>query len=318
MLLQRADTLAVFKSALFASPVMLPFNATSRAIRNIYPTSSSSLFPPPLSCFPSLDPATLRQLNVFETTIFGLSDLTNQTQFDQTCYRDRPIYGVLDVLQMRLPFRDDRTRVAHQAAVLGRDTRPRAVLSVGEGFSGIFNGTGSLTPSQLDPRQYGTYNFLDHVVLQYLTSISDINVATAFIKFVLDAVNMVAPVPPSPSSFLYQAIQILPVIEVAVFGDVIASDLSSTVSPFTTDSGQLFFGSDDGFALRNWSINVAHAPVVWTENSTSPLVVRDGSLGDNPITQTWNAISMALTRQIPNIGIANITTTLTGTQSFSP
>lgn len=291
---------------------MLPFNATSRIIRDVYPLSASSPFPPPLSCFPGLDPATFHQLNVLETAIYGLSDLTNQTQFNQTCYPDRPIYGVLNILQLRLPFRDDRTDVAHQAVVLGRDTQSRMVFSVGEGLIGA----GRFTPSQLDPRQYGTSNFLDHVILQYLTSINDINVANAFIKFVLDAVNT-APIPPNPSSILYQAIKTLPYIEVAVFGDVVASDFSSVVSPFTTASGQLFFGSDDGSVLRNWSINIAHAPVVWTENSTSPLVVRDGSLGDNSISQIWNATSMALTRQTPNIGLINVTIALTETQSFS-
>jgi hypothetical protein len=295
---------------------MLPFNASSRAIRNLYPSSTLSPFPPPHSCFPDLDLALQRQINAFESSIYGLSSITNQTQFSTTCYQDRPVYGVLDVLRMRLPFRDDMTDFVPQAVVLSRDAQSRLVLSVGKGFSGQFNGTISLASSQLDPQQYGTLNFFDHVVLQYLTSISDINVSNALIKFVLNSTT--PSTPPNISSTLYRALATLPVIEFAVFGDVTPSDFTSTVSPFTTRSGALFFGSEDGTALRNWTIGSAHIPVVWSENATSPLVVRDTSLGDSFITQTWNAVALALNSQIPNIGLVNITTTLMANQSFSP
>jgi hypothetical protein len=134
--------------------------------------------------------------------------------------------------------------VAQHAAVLNRDSNSRVVFSVGKGFSGIFNGTVSLSPSQLDPRQYGTVNFLDHVILQYLTSIGDINIANSLIKFVLDSSTAVRAVPPDPSSALYQAMKTLRPIEVAVFGDITPSDFSSIVSPFAIESGALFFGSE--------------------------------------------------------------------------
>jgi len=295
---------------------MLPFNASSGLIRSLYPTSTSSPFPPPLSCYPNLDPGLQQQANVFESTIYGLPSISIQTAFNRSCYRDRPLYGVLNILKLRLPFHDDIAGVAQQAAALGRDAQSRIVFSVGKGYSGTFNGTVDLAPSQLDPRQYGTVGFSDHIILQYLSSISDLNVANALIKFVLGS-NTTLPVPPAPSSILYQALKTLPVIGATVFGDIYPSDFSSVVSPFVTASGALFFGSEDGAAFRNWIIGTVHIPVVWTQNATSPLVANDSSLGDTPITQTWNVIA-GLTGQIPNLGLFNITTALTGTQSLSP
>lgn len=319
VLLQRADTLPIFKAALSVSALMLPFNASSQEIRNLYPSNTSSPFPPPLACFPDLDPAFQEQVDSFETVIFGLPGITsNQTGFNPSCYSDRPIYGVLDVLQMRLPFRDDVSSVTQHSAVMNREANSRVIFSVGKGFSGIFNGTVNLSPSQLDPRQYGTVNFLDHVTLQYLTSIGDINVANAFIAFVLNSSTVVRPVPPDPSSELYQAIEMLPTIEMAVFGDVTPADFTSIVSPFTINSGALFFGSDDGAALRNWTIGTTNLSIVWTQNATSSLVVRDDSLGNNSVTETWDSISLALNRQMTNLGLVNITNPLMAAESFSP
>lgn len=264
-----------------------------------------------------MDPALQQQVDMFETATFGLPTIrSNQTGFNASCYRDRPIYGVLDFLQLRLPFRDDIPSVARHAAVLNRDLNSRIIFSVGKGFSGIFDGTVSLAPSQLDPRQYGTVNFLDHVILQHLTSIGDINIANSLVKFVLDSRTAVRAVPPDPSSTLYQVMKTLRPIEVAVFGDVTSSDFSSIVSPFAIESGALFFGSEDGAALRNWTIGTAHLPIVWTQNATSSLVVRDNSLGDNPITRMWNSVSLALSRQVTTIGVVNITDTLMGTMSW--
>ena len=145
----------------------------------------------------------------------------------------------------------------------------------------------------------------------------DVNTASALVSFVLTAATN-ASIPPDQSSPLFQSLQSIPFLEVAVFGDVEPPDLTSTVASFTTSSGSLFFGSADGADLRNWTINTVGGPVVWTENATSPLVVRDNSLGGTAITQTWDAISIALSNNIPGIGLANITTTLQGTQDFSP
>jgi len=314
---QRAEDLSLFKSILLVSPVVLPFNASSRSIRNLYTGSPSSPFPPPLSCFPGLNSPLQERLISFESTVYGLPPISNPSQFDPSCYRDRPVYGVLDILRLRLPFTDSRIGVSKQAAVLTRDAAPRVIVYTGEIFAAALNGTVNLTPTELDPRHYGTLGLSDHVILRYLKSMPNLSVATAVAQYVLSTAST-TPTPPDPSSPLYQSLDSIPTLEIAVFGDVGASDFSSILSPFTNPSGSLFFGSDDGNALRTWTINTMGGPVVWTQNATSPLVVRDKSLGDTTITKTWDAITLALTNNIPNIGLVNITTTLTGTQDFTP
>lgn len=318
ILLQPPQNLAVFMAALSVSPILLPFNASSPSIRTLYSNSTSSLFPPPLACFPDLTREVQQQINSVETGVFGLKPIVNATsEFDTSCYQDRPVYGVLDVLRLRLPFLDSQTGTAKQAVVLTRDANPRVILYQGPMFSTAPNDIYTPTSSQLDARQYGTLNLFDHVVLRYLTSMPDVNTASALISFVLNAAAN-ASIPPDQSSPLFQSLQSIPFLEVAVFGDVEPPDLTSTVASFTTSSGSLFFGSVDGTYLRNWTINTVGGPVVWTENATSPLVVRDNSLGNTAITQTWNAISIAISNNIPGIGLANITKTLQGTQDFSP
>ncbi|KAF8168004.1 hypothetical protein B0H34DRAFT_41501 [Crassisporium funariophilum] len=318
VLLQRPEDLAVFKTAISVSPIMLTFNASSRPIRNLYSTSSSP-FPPPLGCFPGLSNPVQQQINSIETGVFGLQQVASTAQFDPSCYRARPVYGVLDVLRLRLPFLDS-TGALMQAAILSRDANSRVILYNGEIFSGTIIGTTNITSSQLDARHYGTSSLLDHVVLQYLSSIPDMSIANALVRFVLDSATSTTQVavPPDISTALFRSIQSIPTIEVAVFGDVGPPDLTSTVASFTTSSGSLFFGSDDGTAFRNWTINSISGSVIWAENATSPQVVRDNSLGNTPITQTWNAIALAIANNIKGIGLSNITTTLQGTQNFSP
>ncbi|KAH9486838.1 hypothetical protein JR316_0000903 [Psilocybe cubensis] len=320
VLLQRASDLPTFKSAFSVAPILLPFNASAPSIRNLYSSSPSSLFPPPLSCYPGLSSSALQQINSVETSVFGLQAASSASQFDSACYPDRPIYGVLDVLRLRLPFLDTRSGVVREAAVLTRDATSRAVIYKGELLSTLLSGSSSntapFTPAQLDPRQFGTISLADHVILQYLSSIPDITITNALVRFILDTATK-PPAPPDISSSLYQSLQSIPALEVAIFGQVPPSDLTSTVAPFTNPSGSFFFGSDDASALRNWTINTVSGSVVWTQNATSPLIVRDKSLSNTTITQTWNAISLAITHNIPNIGLANITTTFTNTGDFS-
>ena len=317
VLLQRPQDLATFKAALSLSSVLLPFNATSPSIQTLYSNSTSSLFPPPLACFPDLTSEVQQQINSVETGVFGLQSIASTTSnFDTSCYQDRPVYGVLDVLRLRLPFLDSQTGTVKQAVVLTRDANPRVVLYNGLMFSTPLNGTYTVTSSQLDARQYGTLNLCDHVILQYLTSMPDVNTANALASFVLSAATNTTP--PDSSSLLFQSLKSIPFLAVAVFGDVGPPDLTSTAASFTASDDSLLFGSVDGTALRNWTIDTIGGPVVWTQNATSPLVVRDNSLGNTAISETWNAISIAISNNIPGIGLSNITTTLEGTQNFSP
>src|ERR1700761_7241979 len=89
-----------FVSLLISSPVLLPFDANGTAgnipISSLLTNSSSAPFPPPLSCYPSLTTSQLALITDLETSVFGLSPPTVQTSFNNSCFADRPIYGVLD------------------------------------------------------------------------------------------------------------------------------------------------------------------------------------------------------------------------------
>ncbi|RXW24788.1 hypothetical protein EST38_g1099 [Candolleomyces aberdarensis] len=314
---QRPEDLPTFKGVLGRSPILLPFNGSSTNIRSLY-SSSTLLFPPPLACYPGFSPQLLQQVQQFETTVFNLDSPTLASAFDAACFPDRPIYGVLDLLQLRLPYLENRPWLPRQAAVLKADALPRAVVYVNEMLSATFPGStlrAEFTQSDLDPRRYGTLNLPNHVILQYLSSMP-VNVATALVQFVLNTAANPA-VPPQPSSTLYQSLSSIPVLEVAVFGNVGPSDVSGTVSSFMTSTGSFFFGTVAGSGLRNWTITAAAGSVAWAENSTAPRIVRDNSLADATIDQAWRAVADAIQRGDANVGLGNVTTAFQATQKFT-
>ncbi|KAF9472250.1 hypothetical protein BDN70DRAFT_818910 [Pholiota conissans] len=321
VLLQDANDLPIFKSAISMSPIMLPFNASSPQIRNLYGLSATTPFPPPLSCFPGLNSDLLQEISAVESTVFSLPDAVPATQFDPACYSGRPVYGVLNILRLRLPFLDSQPDVNRQAVTLSQDAASRAVICNGQLFNSVSLNTTkplSSTPFQSDPRQYGTLTLSDHVILEYLSSIADITVATALVKFVLATMNK-GPVPPDASSHLYRSLASMPMLSIAVFGAIRRSDLTSTVSPFTTPSDSLFFGSPDGTVLRNWAINSSIGSILWTQNATSPLIVHDQSLDSSATISTiWNVTSQAILFNITSVSLTNVTASLQATKSFSP
>jgi hypothetical protein len=321
VLQQKPEDLQVFLSAIMSSSIHLPFDATSspddQPVSGLLRNTSTS-FPPPLACYPGLNADQLQRLNALETSVFGLQSVTAATQFEPSCYPDRPVYGVLDVLSLRLPFIDSLTGVPKQAAVLKGDVSPRTTICSG-GMMSTLQSTASprnLTIAQTDPRQYGTLNHLNHVMLVYLSSIQDVNVAIALVQFVLSKSS----VPPPSDSVLFQSLALVPTLEIAVFGSISPSDISSAVSSLSTPSGSLFFGSDQALALRQWAINTAGASVVWTEFATSPLVIRDSSLSDPVFNSVWDPAATYLHSQPSGVvvGVSNITSAFQATGKFSP
>jgi len=325
VLQQTLVDLPVFMSALSTSPILLPFNAAlpsqPRSITNLLTSPLPSSFPPPLACYPGLSSAQMKRIESIEGPAFGLSPIRNASRFNSACYSDRPVYGVLDILRLRLPFIDSRSGVARQAALLKLDVAPRVIVYSGEVLSAM-PGSSNMTMTtedQSDPRRYGTLRQLDHVVLKYLSSIPDVNVATALVNYVLASETMPL-MPPTNASMLYQSIAMIPVMEVAVFGSIDPSDITSAVSAFATSPGprSLFFGSDQGNSLRTWAITGCSITVVWSESALSPLIVRDNDLSDSIFNQTWTAVSTALRNNVPGVNVANITEAFRLTHKFSP
>ena len=322
VLRQKLADLPTFITALSVSPALLPFDATlsqqPQSISGLL-ASSPSNFPPPLGCYPGLGSSQVDQVNAIESKVFGLPPLPKASQFDASCYPNRPIYGVLDVLRLRLPFTDPRSGVPRQAAVLNRDVAPRVVLHSGAILSPLPgpSNVSDISMQLTDPRQYGTLGQWNHIILQYLSSIPDINVAIALVTYVLSSASL-AVGPPTNSSVLFQSLSMIPIIEVAVFGSVISSDVTSAVSSFTTSSGALFFGSAQGTALRNWAIMDGGVSIAWAESALSPLIVRDSTFSDVIFEDTWNAVATALQNNIQNVGLINVTNSFNVNQKFTP
>ncbi|KAF5375248.1 hypothetical protein D9758_000181 [Tetrapyrgos nigripes] len=311
ILQQKASDLDAFKSAIISSPMFVTFDATFKGVSGLMTNSSTAPFPPPLACYPKLNNG--NSLDSYEQTVFGLSSLQEASKFDTSCYPDRPIYGILNVLRLRLPFADSSDSGSpKQAAALDRDVNPRAILRSGRLFSGLADSSNS-TASSITPRSYGTLNNINHVLLAYLLSIPDVNLAKELVTFLLSSPTS----PPSNTSLLSQSISSIPTLEVAVFGSVLPPDLDYAVSSFSTSNGSLFFGSDDGKALREWAIAGTRQRVIWAEDAVSAQVAQDSSFSDDTFNNIWNNASAAINSNMANVGVSNITTALEVTGKLS-
>lgn len=292
---------------------MLPFDATSTLgsppLSALLTNSSSAAFPPPLACYPGLSATQLQAVNTLETSVFGLSPPSAASSFDTKCFPDRPIYGVLDVARLRLPFLDSRTGLAKQAAVLSSqstEAASRAVVYNGEVLSGLPGSPASpnITVATLDPRRFGTMNHIDHVILEYLQAIPDVNVAIALVEFIMDGSS----VPPSSNSILFNSLATLPTLEVAVFGSINPSDVDFTISSLSTPANKLFFGTDQSLAVRQWGITAVQSHVEWTELAASAGSVEDNSFTDPNFNQIWEpAYAFFHTTNNQIVGVSNIT-----------
>ena len=314
---QKPEDFGSFMAAIATSTILLPFDATAspggQQLSGFLTNSSNTQFPIPIACYPDLPTWQLQEINSFETTIFNLPAVNTVSQFDTSCFSGHPIYGVLDILKLRLPFIDSRTGVAKQAAALQSSTAPRAVVYSGEILSAL---PGANQTQGTQSRQYGTTNHLNHVILDFLTSIPDLNITRALVEFVLSG----STTPPSNTSDLYEAISIIPTLEVAIFGTINPSDISYVVSSFSTPSGSLFFGSNQSLALRDWAIVGSSSSVVWTTSACAPQVVRDSSLTNANFQSVWDPAYNFLYSS-PNgvtVNVGNITTAFQATGQFSP
>jgi hypothetical protein len=286
VLQQDPSKFPTFVSLLISSPILLPFDANGTAgetsISSLLSNSSTAPFPPPLACYPGLTKSRFQLITNFEKSVFGLSPPAAQAGFNDSCFPDRPIYGVLDILHLRVPFPDSQPG-PKQAAILSRDASSRVVVYNGEVLSGLTNSNTSSIPTT-DPRQFGTLHHLSHVLLNFFEAIPDTNVATQLVDYVLSS-----PVtPPSNTTLLGQSLDTIPTLEVAVFGSVTPPDVTGVVSSFTTPSGNLFFGTSQSLAVRDWAIIAARGSVIWTEFANSSQVVDDNSLTDSTFNAVWN------------------------------
>jgi hypothetical protein len=283
--------LPTFLTAFKSSSILLPFDATaspggqaiSTLLANAFNRTLS--FPPAIGCYPGLSASQLQRISAVETQAFGLAPLNSTPSvFDSSCFSNHPAYGVLDVLRTRLPFSDSRSGVAQQAPVLSSDAASRAVLHVGELLSAFpAPNTTDLTPFAINPREFGTLSHLNHIALGWLRSFPTTSLAAEAARFVLSSSTS----PPTNPDLLNATS--LPIVEVAIFGDIFLSDLSSFVSSFSTPTGSLFFGSSQAQAYRRWALQPSSSgSIAWSQSTFGSQTVREGSSSNTSFEQIWS------------------------------
>jgi len=311
VLSQSQDDLNPFISKILSSPIFLPFDSTDDTVTSLWNSSNKS-FPPAPACHPGLNSTAHDTIAAFEDALFNVPTVDLSTSFDSSCVTSHPAYGVLNVLQLRLPFIDSRSGLPLQAAVTKRSVNARAMIYSGEELSSFPYGSG--TPSSLNPRDLGTFNHINHVLLNYLMSMPNVSVAKDLISFLLSSPTG----PPDESSNLASSLASIPLLEVAIFGSILAEDLASVQSSLSTMSGALFFGSQDGDFLREWAITANSLPIIWTEKSISPLIVKETTVSaDETFEQIWSASRTAIERNVSSVTVANITQAFSNTDKFT-
>ncbi|KAG9114676.1 hypothetical protein FRC07_007615, partial [Ceratobasidium sp. 392] len=223
-----AEQLDTFRSIAKASPVLLPFDATSSNIRQLFSNTNQS-FPPPAACYPNLSGDELKAINTMETNAFRLGAVNSSpSTLDAGCFSSRPVYGALDIARLRTPFVSGKPTQAVQLASVASS---RVSVHLGRALAGEPSASGSsanITGTD-DARTFGTLDNMDHVLLSYLQSFPSIQAAGSLVEYVLGASDVRAP-PPSNTSTLFNltsSMEKLPVLEVVLFGTVGPDDLSA-------------------------------------------------------------------------------------------
>ena len=255
-------------------------------------------------------------INSVEVTAFGLEAVSSSAVLDTVCLvsslhpssraetdsqlQDRPLYGVLNFLNLRLPFADSDTRpTPRQGIVLVKDNKARMTLHAGELLVGSLAGPFATPSTPSLPDRFGTFERLDHVLLDFLRLLSP-ELAQELVAFVLGQPPI--PVPPLPSSALYQAsngLASLPIIEVALWGGLRYTNIDHVVSGLAVpgDDSTLFFGSAAGSEFRAWALQgpantASRSAIQWSLRASGAAALADGTLAlaaTSTLGSVWSA-----------------------------
>ncbi|KAG8902208.1 hypothetical protein FRC00_000542 [Tulasnella sp. 408] len=294
------NLLPKFVAAVQSSPVLLPFDMTLGDNNKSLPSTmqlqdpKTISFPPPLGCNPMMSASQLQVVNSIEQNAFKLPEVAAvPSSFNFSCFASRPVYGVLDVMRLRLPFLDKTDQAPLQAAVLSADASSRALIRPGTVLSLFPSVDSAEAPaSAVRQRSYGTLKYMNHVLLAWLKSLP-LGQAGAIATFVANSSSTSAP----PTTLNATTLASIPGMEVALFGTVGPTDIDHSISSLATPSGSLFFGSQTGTVFREWAANAATSStsVVWTDLATSAKVVRETVAEDSTFDAVWQGASTMIT-----------------------
>jgi len=260
-------------------------------------SSNTTSFPPPVACYPDLSGVNRVDIDTVETTAFGLpsSSPVTSSNFVVGCFASRPTYGILNVLNLHLPFADGRQGLTIQASQLTTSAGPRAILKAGEQLVGLTRASAPsarpsafIPASSADPRQYGTLLHLNHVALAYLQSFPTAALAATAAQFIV----LNSRSPPNNDSTLFldtNSLLDIPIIEVVVFGQLLPVDIDASYSSFSGPEGQLFFGTQRGDVFRKWALHDSNDTVLWSTGATARTVVPEAKEPYSAFEAVWQA-----------------------------
>lgn len=279
--------LPTFIDAIRNAPILLPFDATYPSLIALAQRSNTS-FPPPLSCYP-LTEGTSSLVRSYEASVFGLAPPSTIGFASDICVssRNRPVYGLVNLLRLRQPFLSSRSSVPRQATVINEDSKVRVVVHSGELFSALPTSSSSSLSVSDDPRMHGTTLHLNHVLLDYLRAFPSPDLARELIAFVLVSSQSRLFLPPPPTAaagfpLLATALnrttvgaEAIPQLGAVLLGKISVSNLNYTISALATAPGErAFFASTEAAALRDWAapngaarVSTLSPSVVWSSDA---------------------------------------------------
>ncbi|GAA5935751.1 hypothetical protein JCM1841_004121 [Sporobolomyces salmonicolor] len=297
-----AADLATFRSVVQSAEIVIPLDATetisgASMMSFAAEQTNQSSFPPAIGCLSNLTDEDVQRVNDVEANVFGLATVASSQTLNATCV-DRPLYGLLNLLNLRLPFSsaDSRSSLPQQALVISNEGSLRVSVHAGEllAAGAVASATTSPTaPATLE--RFGLLSNLDHVLLDYLTLL-DISTAQLLVAHVLSSPSG----PPAATSALSQAtnaLASLPMLEVQLWGGLRYTEIAHVRSGLSGSNGRaLFFGSDDGDRFRTWAIsgpasssgNAGVGEIEWTLDAQETEAAPDISVsGSAPFEKVW-------------------------------
>ncbi|GAA5847739.1 hypothetical protein JCM9279_005012 [Rhodotorula babjevae] len=298
------DELQAFREAVRRAEVVVPLDATAnvgggQGMMDLaqHAQSGAASFPQAVGCWGGLSETAAERVRALEVDVFGLSAVSSSQALDSSCL-DRPLYGILNLLNLRLPFpsSDKRSSLPQQSLVLKASAIADGVtVHAGELLAAGPLAAARTSPSlPATPERFGLLSRLDHVLLDLLSALP-----TATADNLIDYVLSSPSTPPSPSTYPSLLDNSLPLIEIQLWGGLqyddihfARSSLVAATSPSSSSSAPaLFFGSSTGDAWRSWALsNTQHASlprVEWVVAAESEQVVVDQGRGGTAFEGVW-------------------------------
>ncbi|GAA6057505.1 hypothetical protein JCM3770_000592 [Rhodotorula araucariae] len=287
------DELVALRAAVQGAEIVIPHDATA-SVRGTATMDLTDLmqlgagsFPPAIGCWAGLNDGVLERVNAVEVDVFGLGKVSRGQALDTSCL-DRPLYGVLNLLQLHLPFpsSDSRGPLPQQSLVLLSDpVASRVTVHAGELLAAgpLVVAASSPSPSPT-LEQFGLLSRLDHVLLDILTSVP-VSTATDLVNYLLSAPSG----PPSASAYPSLLSGALPLVEVQLWGGLRYDDIDLARSSLVVPNGNnLFFGSREGVDFRSWALqSTQRGRVEWVLSAEQADAVLDDGGGNLALEDVW-------------------------------